>query len=306
VGRKVGTVRRAEFVRLRNLPALVVDDNATNRHILVEALKRWKMMPTEAEGGQRALDLLEQSKNARNPYAVILLDSQMPDMNGFAVAEYVKRDPDLAGAVILMLTSTGQPGDAAHCRQLGVAAYLLKPVKRSELLAAILLALGAPAHPPTPPLVTRHSLREEHRRLHILVAEDNPVNQALVMRLLEKRGHTVHVVNNGRKALEVLEKASGPPFDLILMDMLMPEMDGEECVARIRAKEKGSASRIPIIALTAQAMMGDRERFLASGLDGYLSKPVRAQQLFETIDGLLQIPSGPAPSQPLEDHREMR
>ena len=177
LGRSTGAARWAEFARLRNLPALVVDDNSTNRHILVEVLRRWKMIPTEADGGQRALDLLEQSKRARNPYAVILLDSQMPDVDGFAVAEFVKHDPELAGAVILMLTSGGRPGDAARCRQLGIAAYLLKPVKQSELLEAILLAFGTPSEPSLQSLVTRHSLREERRKLRILLAEDNPVNQ---------------------------------------------------------------------------------------------------------------------------------
>jgi len=304
LGRSAGAARWAEFARLRNLPALVVDDNSTNRHILVEVLRRWKMIPTEADGGQRALALLEQSRRDRNPYAVILLDSQMQDVDGFAVAEFVKHDPELAGAVILMLTSGGRPGDAARCRQLGIAAYLMKPVKQADLLEAILLAFGTPSGPSSQPLVTRHSLREEWRKLRILLVEDNPVNQVLVMRLLEKRGHTVEVVANGRKALEALERASTTHFDLILMDMLMPEMDGEECVARIRAKENGAASRIPIIALTAHAMKGDRERILAIGVDGYLPKPVRAQQLFETVEGLLQVPAGPVASQPPDNHQE--
>jgi PAS domain S-box-containing protein len=304
LGRSPGVARWAEFARLRNLPALVVDDNSTNRHILVEVLRRWKMIPTEADGGQRALDLLEQSKRARNPYALILLDMQMPDVDGFAVAECVKRDPELAGAVILMLTSGGRPGDADCCRQLGIAAYLMKPVKQSELLAAILLAFGGPSGVPSHPLVTRHSLREERGMLRILLAEDNPVNQTLVMRLLEKRGHMVEVVANGREVLEALERASTSRFDLILMDMLMPEMDGEECVARIRAKENGSGRRIPIIALTAHAMKGDRERFLALGVDSYLPKPIRAQQLLETIEGLHPVPSGSGPSQPPDNHRE--
>jgi CheY-like chemotaxis protein len=178
LGRRAHAARWAEFARLRNLPALVVDDNSTNCHILLEVLKRWKMIPTAAEGGQRALDLLEQSKRARNPYAVILLDSQMLEVDGFAVAEFVKGDPELAGAVILMLTSEGEPGDAARCRQLGIAAYLMKPVKQAELLDAILLSLGTPSGSSSPSLVTRHSLREERRRLRILLAEDNPVNQA--------------------------------------------------------------------------------------------------------------------------------
>ena len=296
LGRNPSVARWMEFSRLRNLPALVVDDNSTNRHILVEVLKRWKMVPTEADGGRSAMNLLEESKRAGDPYAVILLDSQMPDVDGFAVAEFVKGDPELAGAVILMLTSGGQPGDAACCRHLGIAAYLMKPVRQSELLEAILLAFGAPAGTSPQPLVTRHTLREERRKLRILLAEDNPVNQALVMRLLQKRGHTVEVAGNGREALEALERTPPTRFDLILMDMLMPEMDGEECVARIRAKENGSGSRIPIVALTAHAMKGDRERFLAFGVDGYLPKPIRAQQLFETIEGLLHVPVGPAPS----------
>jgi PAS domain S-box-containing protein len=282
----------AEFARLRNLPALVVDDNKTNRHILVEMLKHWKMLPSEAEGGQRALELLEQSIRAANPFALILLDGQMSDLDGFAVAERIRQDRDLAGIVILLLTSGGRPGDAARCRRLGIAAYLTKPVKQSELLDAILLALGTTSGPSAQPLVTRHSLRETQRKLHILLAEDNPVNQALVVHLLEKRGHTVEVVGDGRKVLRALEGTPTPHFDLILMDMQMPEMDGVECVTRIRAKEMGTASRIPIIALTAYAMKGDRERFLAVGMDGYLPKPVRAQQLFETIEGLLELPAG--------------
>jgi PAS domain S-box-containing protein len=294
LGHTGGAARWAEFVRLRNLPALVVDDNRTNRHILMEVLRRWKMVSTEADGGQRALELLEQSKKNGNPFAVVLLDAQMPDVDGFTIAEHIKRDPDLAGAAVLILTSGGRPGDAARCRQLGIAAYLMKPVKQSELLEAILLALGNPAGPSRQSLVTRHSLRETRRRLHILLAEDNPVNQALVMRLLSKRGHTVEVAMNGKLALEALAKAPAPGFDLILMDMQMPEMDGAECVAHIRAKENGNGIRIPIIALTAHAMMGDRERFLAGGMDGYLAKPVRAQELFEAIDVLLKLPAGTA------------
>ena len=290
----------AEFDRLRNLPALVVDDNSTNRRILVEVLRRWKMIPTESEGGQSALALLEQSKRARNPYAVILLDSQMPDLDGFAVAEFVKHDPELAGAAVLMLTSGGKPGDAVRCRRLGISAYLTKPVKQSELLETVLLAIGATSSHASHPLVTRHFLREERGKLRVLLAGDDPVNQALVTRLLEKRGYTVEVAANGKKVLEALETTPATRYDLILMDMHMPEMDGEECTARIRARERGTASRIPIIALTAHAMKGDRERFLAIGMDGYLSKPVRTEQLLSTIDGLLPLPAGLATGQALD------
>ncbi len=304
LGRSPRVARWVESSRLRNLPALVVDDNSTNRHILVEVLRRWKMIPIEADGGQSAMNLLEESKRAGNPYSVIILDSHMPDVDGFVVAEFVKRDPELAGAVILMLTSGGKPGDAACCRHLGIAAYLMKPVRQSELLEAILLAFGAPSKASSQPLVTRHTLREERRKLRILLAEDNPVNQALVTRLLQKQGHTVEVAANGREALEALDKTSPARFDLILMDMLMPEMNGEECVARIRAKENGTGARIPVVALTAHAMKGDRERFLAFGVDGYLPKPIRAQQLFETIEGLLHASAAFPPAEPSNHHGE--
>jgi CheY-like chemotaxis protein len=173
----------------------------------------------------------------------------------------------------------------------------MKPVKQSDLLEAILLAIGTPPGLPSLPLVTRYSLREGRRRLRILLAEDNPVNQALVMRLLEKRGHKVEVVANGSEALKALENASTPRFDLILIDMLMPETDGKECVAQIRAKENGSASRIPIIALTGHATKEDHKGLVALGVDGCLPKPIRAQQLLETIEGLLHVPLDSAPSQ---------
>ena len=292
LGSHTGAAQVAEFARLRNLPALVVDDNKTNRHMLVEMLKHWKMLPTEAEGGQRALELLEQSKRAADPFALILLDGQMADLDGFAVAERIRQDRNLAGTVILLLTSGGQPGDAARCRRLGIAAYLTKPVEQSELLDAILLALGTTSGPSPQPLVTRHSLRETRRKLHILLAEDNPVNQRLVAHLLEKRGHTVEIVGDGREVLRALEGTPAPHFDLILMDVQMPQMDGVECVTRIRAQEMGTASRIPIIALTAHAMKGDRERFLAVGMDGYHPKPVRAQELYEAIEGLVELAAG--------------
>jgi PAS domain S-box-containing protein len=297
VGRNAGSARWAEFARLRNLPALVVDDNLTNRHILVEVLKRWKMIPTEANGGQRAIEILEESKRARNPYAVILLDSQMPDVDGFAVAEFIKRDPELAGSVILMLTSGGQHGDAARCRQLGIAGYLMKPVKQSEIREAILLAIGAPSGASSLPLVTRHSLREERKRLRILLAEDNPVNQALMTRLLEKRGHMVEVVATGSQALRALGNGATGGFDFILLDVLMPEMKGEECIALIRAKEKGSSSRVPIIALAGHAMRGERKRLMALGVDAFLSKPIQAQQLLDTIEGILSVPAAAGPGQ---------
>ena len=288
LGHAAGAAQAADFARLRDLPVLVVDDNRTNRHILVEMLKHWKMIPTEAVGGHHALTLLERSKKAANPFALMLLDGQMPDMDGFTVAARIKEDANLAGTVIVMLTSGGRPGDAARCRRAGIAGYLTKPVKQSELLEAILRTLGTKSGPSRQPLVQRHSMNEAANKLHILLAEDNAINQSLVTRLLERRGHSVEVVDNGTKALLALDRKPRPPFDLILMDMQMPEMDGLECVARIRASEQNTGTRIPIIALTAHAMRGGRERFLAAGTDGYVSKPVRPEELFATMEDVLR------------------
>jgi PAS domain S-box-containing protein len=287
----------AEPVQLRNLPVLIVDDNETSRNILEDILTRWKMYPTSVDGGRSALALLQQRNMAGKRFPLILLDAQMPDLNGFAVAEHLKQDPEWGGATVMLLTSSRQRGDAARCRELGIAAYLVKPIKPSELLEAVLLALGQCAEHSSRRLTTHQTLQGAGRKLRVLLAEDNPVNQALVQRLLEKRGHTVEVVRNGLMALEALKSPSAAPFDVILMDMQMPEMDGMECTALIREKEASAGGHIPIIALTAHAMKGDRERFLAAGMDGYISKPIRAQQLFETLEGLLQTPLGPAPEE---------
>ena len=206
----------------------------------------------------------------------------MPDADGFTLAEAIKKDPAIAGATVVMLTSAGQPGDAARCRELGVAAYLTKPIKRSELRGAILLALGGqPAERDRPALVTRHSLREARHTGRILLVEDNSVNQLVARRLLEKRGHTVVVANNGREALAILEDAAFVGFGCVLMDVQMPEMDGFECTAIIREREQVTGSHLPIIAMTAHAMKGDEARCLAAGMDAYLSKPIQPDELFE-------------------------
>jgi signal transduction histidine kinase/CheY-like chemotaxis protein len=286
---------------LRNLPALVVDDNATNRLILDELLSHWGMKPTLAESGQRGIALLEQASTAGIAFPLILLDCHMPDMDGFTFAERVKSDPRFQGAIIMMLTSGGLRGDACRCRELRIAAYLVKPIQEAELLAAILTALGHQAASPDqqPALVTRHSLREDRRHLRILLAEDNPVNQMVAVRLLQKLGPTVTVVSNGREALTTLGKQD---FDLILMDVQMPEMDGIETTRVIREMEAGTGKHIPIIAMTAHAMKGDRERCLAAGMDRYVAKPIRPTELFEAIDRLGRTAApAPAPSTPLDD-----
>ena len=182
---------------------------------------------------------------------------------------------------LVMLTSAGQRGDAARCRRLGVEAYLTKPLRQEELREAIQTALrGRGSGTESSFLVTRHSLSGPSRKLRILLAEDNRVNQQLAARLLEKRGHSVVVAGNGREAIMALEKQS---FDLVLMDVEMPEMDGLEATAAIREKEKGSGTHLPIVAMTAQAMTGDRERCLAGGMDDYLSKPIHKDDLYEKI-----------------------
>ena len=269
---------------LHNLPVLIVDDNFTNRRVVQGMLNRWGMRPTAVEGGRAALQALEIAKSTGRAFPLILLDGQMPEMDGFALAEVIHKDPDLVGAAIMMLTSAGHAGDAARCRELGVAAYLVKPIRQGELLESILNVLQkGPKNQPAV-LVTRHTLRETRHRASILLAEDNAVNQTLAVRLLEKRGYAVSVVGDGQAALAALEKES---FDLVLMDIQMPGMDGFEATAKIREKEKLSGEHIPIIAMTAHALKGDQERCVAAGMDGYVSKPIRISELLSAIETLL-------------------
>jgi CheY-like chemotaxis protein len=210
----------------------------------------------------------------------------MPDADGFALAETIKKDPTIADASVVMLTSGSQPGDAARCRELGIAAYLPKPVKRLDLHGAILSALrprSGEAHGQAA-LVTRHSLREARNAGRILLVEDNAVNQLVARRLLEKGGHTVVVATNGREALEILEDAGWVGFGCVLMDVQMPEMGGFECTAIIRAREKGTRLHLPIIAMTAHALSGDDVRCLSAGMDAYLSKPIDPNALLDVVE----------------------
>ena len=275
-------VERAELVGLR---ALVVDDNLTNRRILGNILERWRMKPVLAASGREALARLQEAQRTGNSFALLMTDSQMPEMDGFEFVEQIREKVDLGKTTIMMLTSAGQRGDGARCRELGITAYLVKPVSQSQLLGAIIRVLGTKVETGEEPrLVTRHSLEPPPLSLRVLLAEDNRVNQKLASRLMEKRGHRVVVAENGREALEALEKQT---FDLVVMDVSMPEMDGFEAAAAIRAREKGNGSHLPIIAMTALAMKGDRERCLAAGMDGYVSKPVQSKELFQAIESLL-------------------
>ena len=224
---------------------LVIDDNATNRRILEAMLRSWSMQPTLAERGDDGLAAIWRARDMGKPFPLILLDAHMPDMDGFMVVEKLKQDPTLAGSAIMMLTSAGQRGDAARCRELGISAYLVKPIRQSELLEAILRrswpALPGKGHPE---LVTRHTMREARRKLRILVAEDNAINRELVTRLLQKQGHTVMAVTTGREAVDLLNKDAAN-CDLVLMDVEMPDMDGFQATAIIREKEKTSGEHLP-------------------------------------------------------------
>ena len=284
---KVGTMAPPEL--LRDARTLVVDDNETNRRILKGMLLRWQMHPTCTNGAEAALEALSAAYQSGKPFRLILTDMHMPGMNGFEMIEAIRKRPELSAATIMMLTSAGHRGDAARCKQLGVAAYLLKPIRQSELREAVARVLGAQPADGVIPLVTRFSLqdaRAPEESLRVLLAEDNLVNQRLAVRLLEKRGHRVAVAANGAEALRALEQES---FDLLLMDVQMPEMDGLEATAAIREKERGTGMRQPIVALTAHAMKGDREKCIAGGMDEYLSKPIRPQDLDQLLEKYVAI-----------------
>jgi two-component system sensor histidine kinase/response regulator len=277
-------------VELQDRPVLVVDDNATNRRLLQEMLLGWSMVPTLASGASEALAAMRTAQKAGRPFPLVLTDAQMPDADGFSLAEAINKDPTLASALVVMLTSAGQSGDAVRCRELGVAAYLPKPIHRAELRSAILLAWGIKsAKRDQPALVTRHSLRESRRTGRILLVEDNRVNQIVARRLLENRGHTVVVTNNGREALAVLEPTAFVGFDCVLMDVQMPEMDGFECTAVIRASEQTTGRRLPVIAVTAHSTKEDEARCLAAGMDAYLSKPIDPEELFDVMERFLGL-----------------
>ncbi|MFI5295696.1 MAG: response regulator [Thermodesulfovibrionales bacterium] len=274
-----------ERANLQDLPVLIVDDNATNRRILEDVLRNWRMNPFTADSGQSALMMIDEAAQRGEPFRLLLLDVNMPVMDGFELVERVRQHHEPRKTTIMMLTSSGQRGDAVRCRELGVAAYLTKPIKQSSLMDAIMTVLGACEAEDRTRLVTRHTLREGRGCLRVLLAEDNAVNRKIAVSMLEKRGHAVVVAEDGKKAASAVENEK--PFDLILMDIQMPEMDGIEATAVIREKEKAAGGHVPIIALTAHAMKGDREMCLNAGMDGYVSKPLKASELFSVIEGLI-------------------
>jgi two-component system sensor histidine kinase/response regulator len=276
----IRTAQKPGFISGRRV--LVVDDNATNRLILEEMLGSWGMQVTVVAEAREAMKVLKKAQRLKKPYDLVITDCHMPVQDGFELTEQIKRDPTLAGTVVMMLTSGSQPGDLSRCEQLGISAHLMKPVKQSELFDAIGMCLGTGEHIDEPPVPSAQP-ETPVRPLRILLAEDSVVNQKLALGLLQKHGHTVAVASHGTEAIAAWESE---PFDVILMDVQMPEMDGLEATAAIRVKERQTGKHIPIIAMTAHAMKGDRERCLQAGMDGYVSKPVRARQLFDTIESV--------------------
>jgi len=281
-------------VDLRGIPALIVDDNEINRQVLLEFTTGWGLRPVATPNGELALQNMKAACREHHPFRVLLLDCRMPGMDGFTLAQRIHEDPELSGTIIMMLTSDAQRGDAARCRELGISVYLVKPFHKNELLLAIRAALGAPTMPRQPDQVlTRHTLRESQSHLRILVAEDNPVNQAVMLRLLEKLGHVPTLAANGREALTLLQAQK---FDLVFMDVQMPKLDGFAATAEIRRREQGGSGHLPIVAMTAHALKGDRERCLAAGMDGYIAKPLKFELVQQEIERLCGIPPTPPAS----------
>jgi two-component system, sensor histidine kinase and response regulator len=241
------------------------------------------MIPTAVEGGRAALLALESAKNAGRPFPLVLLDGQMPEIDGFTLAKQIQGHPELVRTTIMMLTSADQLGDAMLSRELGISAYLVKPVRQSELLNLICKSLQQIL-----PEGEARRIRTAPRRVagatRVLVAEDNIVNQTLARRLLTKRGYIVTVVGDGRAALAALKSEC---FDIVLMDVQMPGMDGLEATVAIREQEQLTGAHIPIVAMTAHAFKGDQERCLAIGMDAYISKPIRQQDLYATLESIL-------------------
>jgi CheY-like chemotaxis protein len=263
---------------LRGIPILIIDDNATNRRILAELARQWKMEPQVCDSGESGLAELSRAAHAGTAYGLVLLDEQMPGIDGLAVLERIRGNPLLQTAVVMMLTSCGQVASAARCRQMGVETYLIKPLSSSDLLGSIRLALGmrrpASAMAPVAAGIAASSLS-----LRILLAEDNQVNQRVAMTMLGKMGHGITLARNGLEALEQWRQSN---FDLILMDVQMPEMTGLEAAKQIR-REEAIGTHVPIVAMTASAMSEDRDHCLAAGMDDFISKPVSSKVIEQII-----------------------
>lgn len=277
-GVSIPVAEAALHAELLHLPVIIVDDNATNRMILTEMTTGWGMDVCSVAGGAAALVAMRDRCVAGGGFRLAIVDGNMPEMNGFELVEKIKQDPRLTDAVIMMLTSGSQKGDAERCRQLGIASYLLKPIRKAELLSAILSAVGSRPSVNSGTLVERAE-SSKNSPLRILLVEDNPINQTVALRMLAKKKHEVVLAGNGNEALAVFERQRHA-FDLVLMDVQMPGMDGITATRQIRALEKERGGHTPIIAMTARAMKGDEEACIQAGMDAYLAKPIESKRLY--------------------------
>lgn len=285
---RVGTLASGWYPEFRDLEILIVDDNATNRLILEQTLSEWGMRPTAVPDGKSAMEVMERAVSEKCPFEIALIDFMMPEMDGFELARRIKDNPVLADTPLIMLTSAYPPTDAEAVARCGIAECLPKPIKTDELLDGMARVLGAKLSAGSPDVDRPEDLEVvERHRFHVLLAEDNLVNRKLMVKVLEKRGYTVRVAANGQEALTLL---SQDDFDLILMDIQMPHMDGLEATRLIRKQEEETGDHIPIVALTAHAMRGDREKCLRAGMDAYISKPVKTEDLYRTIENLSTSP----------------
>jgi CheY-like chemotaxis protein len=289
--------RSESYADLEGVSVLIVDDNATNRRLLEATTSRWGMRPTGVDGGVRALAALGHMRTSGDPFRLVLLDLHMPGLDGFEVAERIRQDQTLAGATIMMLTSSQRRSDTERCRQLGVSTFLVKPIRQAELrdsIARILRehATAAPepvtAAPPEPPIEVPQNghatpiLTPARNALRILLAEDNEVNRLLALHMLKREGHSVVIAHDGQEAIDAVQRE---PFDLVLMDVQMPVMGGFDATRRIRETETSSTStHLPIIAMTAHALKGDREACLDAGMDDYIAKPIKVRELLGVIN----------------------
>lgn len=271
---------------IKNKRILIVDDNATNRYVLREQLNLWGCRYGEASSGMQALEELRLAVDSKDPYEIAILDMQMPEMDGETLGQKIKQDPDLKSTILVMMTSLGQRRDARQLEEIDFAAYLTKPVKQSQLYNCLATVTGMQkqvAKEQPVKIVTRHSLSEDQkRRVRILLAEDNIINQKVATSILGKLGYSADAVANGKEAISALAMI---PYDIVLMDCQMPEMDGYEATGEIRKPEsKVLDHKVPVIAMTANAMKGDREKCLKAGMDDYLSKPVKPQELSDMLE----------------------
>ncbi|HHE55778.1 MAG TPA: response regulator, partial [Caldithrix abyssi] len=289
-GKKPVSKRLIELDEIHNQRILIVDDNKTNRLILEQILNNWQFRPESCDNGKDVIKKLKKAKQENDPYSIVLLDMQMPEWDGEMTAKAIINDPELKNTKIIILTSLGHRGDASYLKELGCKAYLVKPVKQSHLFNTIVNVLqqGVEEEPQQEKetkkeeqFITSHVIEEQIRQgIRILLTEDNRINQKVARKIIEKKPYALDIVNNGKEAYKA---ALRQHYDLILMDVQMPVMDGIEATQKIRAKLK-DRRHVPIIAMTAHAMKGDREKCLAAGMDDYISKPIKPDDLYAMIE----------------------